>query len=107
MSDFSAEERTGPNGPSPYPARSDEGLRPAPNVLLGAFGENAMQFERHFRMDLRATGERANVESELRYRIDELFREFGIALAFPQRDVHLDAAAPIPVRLVGPAEGRS
>ncbi len=28
MSDFTAEERTGPNGPSPYPPRSDEGLRP-------------------------------------------------------------------------------
>ena len=27
MSDFSAEERMGPNGPAPYPARSDEGLR--------------------------------------------------------------------------------
>jgi small-conductance mechanosensitive channel len=78
--------------------------RPAPSVLFTAFGENALQFEAHFRMDLRATGERANVESELRYRIDELFRECGIALAFPQRDVHLGAAAPIPVRLVGPGE---
>ena len=30
MSDFSSEERNGPNGPSPYPARSDEGMpRPA------------------------------------------------------------------------------
>jgi uncharacterized alkaline shock family protein YloU len=30
VSDFSSEERTGPNGPSPYPARSDESLpRPA------------------------------------------------------------------------------
>jgi len=29
VSDFSSEERNGPNGPSPYPARSDEGLRPA------------------------------------------------------------------------------
>jgi uncharacterized alkaline shock family protein YloU len=28
VSDFSAEERMGPNGPAPYPARSDEGLRP-------------------------------------------------------------------------------
>jgi uncharacterized alkaline shock family protein YloU len=29
VSDFTSEERTGPNGPSPYPARSEEGLRPA------------------------------------------------------------------------------
>jgi uncharacterized alkaline shock family protein YloU len=26
VSDFSSEERIGPNGPSPYPARSDEGM---------------------------------------------------------------------------------
>ncbi|HZM39211.1 MAG TPA: Asp23/Gls24 family envelope stress response protein [Acidimicrobiales bacterium] len=35
MSDFSAEERNGPNGPSPYPARTDEGLRPAVTATPG------------------------------------------------------------------------
>ena len=78
--------------------------RPAPSVLFTAFGENALQFEVNFRVDLRASRDRSNIESELRYCIDGLFREAGVAMAFPQRDVHLDAAAPIPVRLVGPGE---
>jgi small-conductance mechanosensitive channel len=44
--------------------------------------------------------DRMKVESDLRYRIDDLFREAGIVIAFPQRDVHFDTAAPIPVRLM-------
>jgi small-conductance mechanosensitive channel len=32
--------------------------------------------------------------------IDASFTEHGVVIAFPQRDVHLDAAAPIPVRVV-------
>jgi small-conductance mechanosensitive channel len=75
--------------------------RPAPNVLFTGFGESSLQFEAHFRIDVRGP---ANVESELRYRIDELFRADGIAMAFPQRDVHLGAGAPIPVRLVDAAD---
>ena len=78
--------------------------KPAPTVLFSAFGESALEFEAHFRVNIRGTGERANVESELRYRIDELFREYGVVMAFPQRDVHLDATAPIPVRLVDAGE---
>ena len=78
---------------------------PTPTVLFTAFGESALQFEAHFRVNLRAGGERANVESELRYRIDELFREYGVVMAFPQRDVHLDASTPIPVRLVDETGG--
>jgi small-conductance mechanosensitive channel len=30
------------------------------------------------------------LRSEIRFRIDELFRENGITIAFPQQDVHLD-----------------
>jgi small-conductance mechanosensitive channel len=30
------------------------------------------------------------VSSEIRYRIDELFAENNIIIAFPQRDIHLD-----------------
>lgn len=44
--------------------------------------------------------QRRIIESELRTRIDELFRAAGVVIAFPQRDVHLDAARPVPVRVV-------
>ncbi len=38
--------------------------------------------------------------SELHMTIDKLFREAGITIAFPQRDVHLDASSPMDVRVV-------
>jgi small-conductance mechanosensitive channel len=44
--------------------------------------------------------------SEVRVRIDELFREAGIAFAFPQRDVHVDLVAPVRVEWAGPAAER-
>jgi len=48
-------------------------------------------------MDFRITA------SDIRFRIDKLFREAGITIAFPQRDVHLDTAAPVRVELVDQA----
>jgi small-conductance mechanosensitive channel len=30
------------------------------------------------------------LRSEIRFRVDELFRENDVTIAFPQRDVHLD-----------------
>ena len=45
------------------------------------------------------------VQSDVRFRIDRLFRDAGITIAFPQRDVHLDThGKPIEVRVVPPDE---
>ena len=44
--------------------------------------------------------DREKVESDIRYRIDSLFRDAGITIAFPQRDVHLDSLSPIEVKMV-------
>jgi small-conductance mechanosensitive channel len=77
---------------------------PEPNVQFTAFGADALHFEAGFRVRIRSMGERAQIESDLRFRIDELFREAGLVMAFPQRDIHLDAATPIPVRLVDAGE---
>jgi small-conductance mechanosensitive channel len=49
--------------------------------------------------------DRRRVASDLRFRIDDLFREAGIVIAFPQRDVHLDSARPIEVRLLDTRSG--
>jgi potassium efflux system protein len=40
--------------------------------------------------------------SDVRFRIDRLFREAGISIAYPQRDIHLDTLSPIQVSLVEP-----
>jgi small-conductance mechanosensitive channel len=37
------------------------------------------------------------IRSDIRFRLDELFREHGIVIAFPQRDVHLHAKTPLVV----------
>ena len=36
--------------------------------------------------------DRAGIQSDVRYRIDELFGEAGITIAFPQLDVHVDVS---------------
>ena len=73
---------------------------PAPSVLFADFGDNALAFEVHFWAAIRRLMDRLTIESEVRFRIDELFREAGITIAFPQRDVHLDTLSPLAVRLV-------
>ncbi|MGE0040981.1 MAG: mechanosensitive ion channel family protein [Vicinamibacterales bacterium] len=71
-----------------------------PRVLFTDFGDNALGFEAIFWLRARTTLERRQAESDLRYRIDELFRQAGVVIAFPQRDVHLDTLAPLDVRVV-------
>jgi small-conductance mechanosensitive channel len=44
--------------------------------------------------------------SDLRHRIAEVLDRAGIVVAFPQRDVHLDAKGPIEVNLLPGDRGR-
>ena len=62
---------------------------PEPFVLFNDFGDNALIFEVHFWLSMVRLIERRVLESDIRFRIDELFREAGIVIAFPQRDVHM------------------
>jgi small-conductance mechanosensitive channel len=50
--------------------------------------------------------QRLITESDIRFRIDDLFRESGIVIAFPQRDVHLDASKPLELKILRGDEGR-
>jgi small-conductance mechanosensitive channel/CRP-like cAMP-binding protein len=86
-------------------AEHDEILnQPPPIILFEDFGDSALVFDVHFwvhaeqEMDLRI------VRSDLRFAIDRLFRAAGIVIAFPQRDVHLDAGRPLDVRMVAADE---
>lgn len=71
---------------------------PAPDVVFADFGDDALKFELRFRVNLRQT-RKVDVESELRFAIDELFSSRGIVMAYPQRDVHLNVLRPVEVRL--------
>jgi small-conductance mechanosensitive channel len=72
---------------------------PEPFVLFRDFGDSALIFETYFWISIRRLIERRLIESSIRFRIDELFREAGITIAFPQLDVHLDTQRQLELRL--------
>ncbi len=72
---------------------------PDPIILFKDFADNSLNFEVHFWIRMRTQMQRQRIESDVRHAIDDLFDEAGITIAFPQRDVHLNATAPIEVRL--------
>ena len=74
--------------------------KPEPFVLFTEFGDNALIFEVHFWITVKRVLERRLIESQLRFRIDDVFREANIIIAFPQRDVHLDTTAPLQIKLL-------
>ncbi len=76
---------------------------PAPFVRFMEFGESALQFRSYFWLRMGRSTDRLRIQSDLRFRIDHLFRDAGIEIAFPQRDLHLRSAAPLHVE-VAPRE---
>ena len=63
---------------------------PAPVVIFDDFGDNALMFVVYFWMNASVEGNLRMTRSNIRYRIDELFTENDICIAFPQRDIHID-----------------
>jgi small-conductance mechanosensitive channel len=78
---------------------------PGSDVIFSEFGDNSLVFDVYYWIRARTPMDRRRVASDLRFRIDDLFREAGIVIAFPQRDVHLDSARPIEVRLLDTRSG--
>ena len=73
---------------------------PVPEVFFGDFGDDALVFHAYFWIKITNQNDRRRIESETRFRIDQLFRAASITIAFPQRDVHLDTLQPLDVRVV-------
>lgn len=73
---------------------------PEPFVLFADFGDNALIFDIYFWISIKKIIERKYIESSVRFRVEDLFREAGIVIAFPQRDVHLDAHKPLELRIL-------
>jgi len=61
---------------------------PKPRVNLMGFGDNSVDFELRFWIQ-DPEGGLANVRSDVFMRIWQLFRENGIEIPYPQRDLHL------------------
>jgi small-conductance mechanosensitive channel len=60
---------------------------PKPFVRFKDFGESSLDFQLFFWTTETFIAE--NIKSEIRYKIDAAFRENGVQIPFPQRDVHL------------------
>lgn len=63
---------------------------PEPMVIFDNFGDSSLEFELNFWVHSTAERGLRLIRSDLRFKIDALFREHGLVIAFPQRDVHLN-----------------
>ncbi|MCM8612736.1 mechanosensitive ion channel domain-containing protein [Accumulibacter sp.] len=78
---------------------------PPPEVFFEDFADSALLLVLVFWVELgpqRPPGRR--VDSDLRYAIEKRLGTAGIAIPFPQRDLHLDTSRPIAVRITPPRE---
>jgi len=64
-----------------------DGSSPRPMVLFRGFGDSSLDFE--LRVHLYDVDRRLSTISNLNFAIDKAFREEGIEIPFPQRDVHV------------------
>jgi small-conductance mechanosensitive channel len=59
-------------------------------VIFDDFGDNSLVFELNVWALVSAERSLRLLRSDLRYRIDQLFRDNDVVISFPQRDVHVD-----------------
>jgi potassium-dependent mechanosensitive channel len=60
---------------------------PEPGILFRSFGDSSLDFELGVRVT--EVDNRSQIESDLRQEIDRRFRQAGIEIPFPQRDLHV------------------
>ena len=70
---------------------------PKPYVLLEDFGENALVFGLYFWVEMKPKVSSLQIMSDLRCMIIDALAKAGIAIPFPQRDLHFDPARPLSV----------
>ena len=68
--------------------------RPAPDVWFTGFGDSSLDFE--LLVWVADPPQRQRIGSELRFTIFDAFREHGIEIPFPQRDVHMKSGPAAP-----------
>ena len=61
---------------------------PAPFVIFKNFGDDALEFEIYYWIELRKSSG-AKVSSDMRHHIAAVFKREGINIPYPQRDVHI------------------
>jgi small-conductance mechanosensitive channel len=76
---------------------------PAPRAFFLNFGDSALEFE--LRAWIESFDEGYSVRSELAVAIQEALKEAGIAVPFPQRDLHLVSVSPSAATHLGTLTG--
>jgi potassium efflux system protein len=71
---------------------------PESMITFDEFGDNSLLISLRFFLD--QLEQRLIVSSDMRLEINRRFNEAGIVVAFPQRDIHLDASEPLRVTMV-------
>lgn len=71
---------------------------PKPAITFDSFGDNALLLT--LRCFVGSVDYRVPAKSNLHKAIDLKFREAGISMAFPQRDIHLDTSKPLDIRIL-------
>ncbi len=76
---------------------------PNPIVFFKEFGNNSLDFSVSFWVRVQHIMELKKIPSDIRFRIDELFREHGIVIAFPQKDLHFRTPLQVEVKKPPPS----
>jgi small-conductance mechanosensitive channel len=63
---------------------------PAPQVIFEDFGDSSLVFDAYFWVYSVGDKSAREIRSDIRFTVNHLFSDNGIAIAFPQRDIHLD-----------------
>ncbi len=71
---------------------------PEPMITFDEFGESSLLISLRYLIE--PLDQRLIVDSELRLAINRRFKEVGIAVAFPQRDIHINAKQPLEIRML-------
>jgi small-conductance mechanosensitive channel len=75
-------------------AEEQEGVLTDPKVqvIFEDFGDNALIFDVNFWIQSNVEGGLRMAKSNIRFRLDELFADHDIVIAYPQRDIHIDGS---------------
>jgi uncharacterized protein YndB with AHSA1/START domain len=86
-----------------HPEVITDGRAPAPRALFMEFGDSSLNFE--LRVRIKRIERRFTVISDINFAIDKAFREAGVTIPFPQRDLHL-ISLPEQAKMDAAAEAR-
>ncbi|MCB0351122.1 MAG: mechanosensitive ion channel [Bdellovibrionales bacterium] len=78
---------------------------PAPFVFFQDFGDSSLNFSLFFRIKFSGETTANRVASDLRFRIDEIFKQNNVSIPFPHRELILNPKRAINVRIQKEQEG--